>query len=307
MKAVWEEQSSGPEVTPSSIADAFFREEYALNAAIAGSPKPQISMWDGIVMGGGAGVSVHGAYRLATEKVMFAMPETNIGLFPDVGGSFFLSRLPGELGTYLGLTGERMYAADLLYCGLATHFAPSAMLPEVKQSLSACASVADVETVLSHLNTSADAAGTAAGSALEARHAQIDEAFRYDTIEAILDHLAARPTDEFATATLKTLQKMSPTSMKLTLRLLREARAEKEEEPLTSCLNREYRVVSRCVTPPRKDFFEGIRAALVDKDRNPKWEPGAAAAVDSSAIEEYFKTLGERELAMPRLPGFSAP
>ena len=112
----------------SSLPDAFFREEYVLNHAIATSSTPQVSVWDGIVMGGGAGLSVHGRFRVASEKALFAMPETGIGLFPDVGGSFFLSRLPGELGTYVGLTGDRLKAAELLYCGLATHYAPSSAL-----------------------------------------------------------------------------------------------------------------------------------------------------------------------------------
>lgn len=304
VKGVW--QAARPEgQDDENLADAFFREEYALNAAIGGSPKPQVSVWDGIVMGGGAGLSVHGKYRLASEKAMFAMPETNIGLFPDVGGSHFLSRMPGALGAYIGLTGERLHAADLLYCGLATHYVPSSALPELRPSLTTCTSADDVEAVVTRLGANPP---PTEGAFLEARREQIDAAFGFETLEEIMSHLRSREAagDEFAKATLTTLTRMSPTSMKITLRLIREARAEVSDTPLSSCLAREFRVVQRCVAPP-SDFFEGIRAALVDKDRNPKWSPAAVHEVSAEAVDAFFAPLGERELALPRLPGFSAP
>ena len=131
-----------------NIADAFFREEYTLNAALAASDKPQVSVWDGICMGGGAGLSVHGKFRVATEKALFAMPETNIGLFPDVGASHFLSSLPGGLGPYLALTGCRLGPADLLYSGLATHYVPSSTLPSLAAALEGCGSSDDVSAAL---------------------------------------------------------------------------------------------------------------------------------------------------------------
>lgn len=159
VKSVWDAARPGAAKTGLNsepyLPDAFFREEYALNAAIAGCPKPQVSIWDGFVMGGGAGVSVHGAYRVATERAAFAMPETNIGIFPDVGGSYFLSKLPGELGTYIGLTGTRLSAADLLYCGLASHHVPSAALPELVDALSGCKGPADVANHLARLGEGA--------------------------------------------------------------------------------------------------------------------------------------------------------
>ena len=229
VKGVWQEAQTDAET--SSI---FFREEYALNAAIAGCPKPQVSVWDGIVMGGGVGLSVHGAYRVATERTMFAMPETNIGLFPDVGGSHFLAAMPGELGTYIGLTGHRLGAADLLYSGLATHYIPSAAVTELPAALGACASAADVEAALTELGGPDAPSSSVGGGVLEQQRSLIDEAFAHDTIEAILAHLvsiqgdATRHADavDFATATLGTLGRMSPTSMKITLRLVREARAD---------------------------------------------------------------------------------
>lgn len=294
----------------SQLTDSFFREEYALNAAIAGCPKPQVSLWDGIVMGGGAGLSVHGSHRIATEKTMFAMPETNIGLFPDVGGSFFLSQLPGAIGPYIGLTGARLNGADLLYCGLATHHVASEALPELTDALGSCNSAADVDALLSRLSSPPPGE-----SSLEVHREQIDSAFALDSVEAIVAKLQAMASvnSQFASETLSTLSKMSPTSMKLTLRLVSEARASASAggAPLSECLRREYRVVQRCVTPGKTtgsdDFFEGIRAALVDKDRNPQWLPKSVDAVSDESIAAYFAPLGEKELSLPRLPGFGAP
>lgn len=311
VRAVWEAGRVGGGGTASDgevITDAFFREEYALNAAIAGSPKPQVSVWDGIVMGGGVGVSVHGAFRVATEKAMFAMPETNIGLFPDVGGSHFLSLLPGELGTYIGLTGQRLSAADLIYCGLATHHVPSQAMPELGPTLASCASADDVEAALARLGR--DAELQPGESHLARARAEIDAAFAYDTMEEVVAHLqriGEREPEGFGAKTLATLLKLSPTSLKITLRLLREARAGKDgPAPLTACLVREFRVVQRCVTPP-SDFFEGIRAALVDKDRNPQWSPSSLEQVSAQDVDAYFAPLGAQELTIGQLPGFSVP
>ena len=181
------------------MADSFFREEYVLNAAIAGSSSPQVAVWDGIVMGGGAGVSVHGAYRVATERAMFAMPETSIGLFPDVGGSHFLPRLPGQLGAYIGLTGARLNAADLLYSTLATHFVPSAKLAELEPALVVAAaaeeqtaaldgSAVDVEAVLRGLGEGAAGAEESL-SPLAAHRATIDDAFAFSSDRTAHDSL----------------------------------------------------------------------------------------------------------------------
>ena len=169
------------------LSDSFFREEYALNAAIAGSPKPQVSVWDGIVMGGGAGVSVHGAFRVTSERTMFAMPETNIGLFPDVGATHFLSRLPGEVGTYLALTGARLGAEDLLYCGLATHYVPSERLADLEAALQGCAGDAAVSDALTRLGGGSVVSGVAQKVApLLAQNRQaIDACFSGATVEEI--------------------------------------------------------------------------------------------------------------------------
>jgi enoyl-CoA hydratase/carnithine racemase len=297
VRAVYDAGLAGPTAGEVPLTDAFFREEYVMNAAIAGSPKPQVSVWDGFVMGGGVGVSVHGAYRVATERAAFAMPETGIGLFPDVGGSHFLSRLPGALGQYIGLTGARQKAADMVYCGLATHFVPSAALPELADSLATCTSAADVEACLARLGASG---AEESESTLAQNRAQIDEAFSAATLEEICARLE-RMDGDFAASTRAALGRMSPTSMKLTLRLLAQAKG----ETLSACLRREFRAVQRCVTPPA-DFFEGIRATLVDKDKSPKWSPARIADVSDAMVDEFVAPLdGTPELAVECFPGFA--
>ena len=184
---------------------------YQLNAAIAISPKPQVSIWDGFCMGGGAGISVHGKFRIATEKTVFAMPETNIGLFPDVGASHFLSSMPGGLGTYLSLTGARLGAADLLYTGLATHYIPSSSIPSLLSKLELCDGAAHVEEACAML------AEDAGAPPLAMVRPQIDHCFRHDSVENILTELRAMDSSEWAEGTLKTLEKMSPTSCKVTI------------------------------------------------------------------------------------------
>jgi enoyl-CoA hydratase/carnithine racemase len=237
--------------------------------------------------------------------------QTPHSLFPDVGGSHFLSRLPGEVGTYFGLTGQRLTPADMLYCGLATHFIPSEALPELRSALSTLPSPNDLEPTLTRLGGAA-AAAASEDSQLERFRSKIDETFRFDSLEEICASLEAAASkagesDDFASKTLATLRRMSPTSCKITLRLMREARKEAHanvEAPLTRVLEREFRVVQRCVTPP-SDFFEGIRAALVDKDRKPVWSPASFEEVSDAAVDEFFAELGNRELKVPQLPGFS--
>lgn len=284
------------------MSDAFFREEYALNAAIAGCPKPQVSVWDGIVMGGGAGVSVHGAFRVTSERTMFAMPETNIGLFPDVGATHFLSRLPGEVGTYLALTGARLGATDLLAVGLATHFVPSERIAALEAALQGCDSAAAVDAALVDLSdgAAADSYAQMVAPQIAARRHVIDMCFRGSCIESILVALDADGS-EWAAETVATLRKMSPTSLKVALRLLREAR----DASLQQCLQAEFRACQQFMEPA-SDFFEGIRAALVDKDRNPKWCPTTIADVSDASVALYFGSLGDRELQLPTPPGFAS-
>lgn len=300
VRAVWDAARSRfprEEAQRGELDDAFFREEYSLNAAIAGSPKPQVSVWDGFVMGGGAGVSVHGTFRVATERALFAMPETNIGLFPDVGASHFLSRLPGELGTYLGLTGARIQAADLLYTTLATHFLPSASLPELEPALATCATADDIAAALARLGGGATPPDAAAPPLLGAR-AEIDHCFAPSSVPEILARLDASNTP-FAGQTAEALRRMSPDSLALTLMLIRGAKA----LTLGAALRVEFRACQRCMRPS-SDFFEGVRAALVDKDRSPEWRAASVAELPDSVAEGHLEHLGERELVLETLPGF---
>lgn len=263
----------------------FFREEYTLNRNIYRFPKPYVSLLDGITMGGGKGLSAHGSHRVVTERVTFAMPETNIGLFPDVGGSYFLPRLPGEIGVYLSLTGARIGAADCMDIGFGTHFVPSASIPALLADLAA-ADLPSQEAVDAVLARHGAAAGNP--SLPEIREA-IDRCFVYDRVEDILASLA-REQSAWAEDTRATLRRMSPTSLKVTLRQLREgARLDFE-----AAMIMEYRIVQRCMEG--HDFFEGIRAQLIDKDRKPRWSPSSVEEVDDSAIAAYFESLGERDL-----------
>ena len=294
---LWEAARAAPPTTRDCVPDAFFREEYALNAAIAGCPVPQVAVWDGICMGGGVGVSIHGAYRVATERALFAMPETAIGFFPDVGGTHFLSALGGGLGPYIGLTGARLGAADLMYTGMATHFVPSAELPAMHTALEGARSEGFVRAALDAA-CQPDAAGE---SKLAANRAAIDRCFdveKMGTVEAIEAALDAEGT-EWAGKTLKALRGASPTSLKLTLHMLREARG----EPLSACLAAEFRATQRAMVAP-SDFFEGIRAALVDKDKSPRWDPATLAEVSDGAVAEFGAGLGERELDRKPWAGF---
>jgi len=271
-----------------ALADAFFREEYQLNAVIAASQKPQVSIWDGFCMGGGAGISVHGAFRIATEKTVFAMPETNIGMFPDVGASFFLSTLPGSLGPCLALTGARLGPADVLYTGLATHYIPSSSIPELIRKLEAC------DNAAAAVRDACDSLAADPGTPpLAAVRPTIDRCFGHDSVEEILAALRGMPESDWAHETLVGLHKMSPTACKVTLRLLREAKG----LSLDACLRAEFRACQRFMLQP-SDFFEGIRAALVDKDKSPRWDPPTIADVTDEHVDEFFVPLGERELQL---------
>ncbi|HEY8334242.1 MAG TPA: enoyl-CoA hydratase/isomerase family protein [Tardiphaga sp.] len=268
----------------------FWREEYILNARIAAFPKPYVAFMDGIVMGGGVGLSAHGAHRIVTDRTKMGMPEVGVGFFPDVGGTWLLSRAPGELGTYYGLTGTTMTGADAVYARLADVLVASERWPELRGALTqapANAGAAEVRAIIGRFAV-ADAVAPIAE-----RQSWIDAVFGHDSVEEIVMALA-HETSDFAQATLQTMLEKSPTGLKLTLKLLREARA---SSSLQECLIREYRAALEIFV--NHDFPEGIRAAVIDKDRNPQWQPARLELVTPDIIARYFMPRGADELTFP--------
>lgn len=265
-----------------------FRTEYTLNRRIKRWPKAYIALLDGVAMGGGVGVSVHGSHRVASERMIMAMPETRIGLFPDIGASHFLSRLPGALGKYLGLTGARMTAADALSLGLATHFVTSDRLPELEAALVAADwSGTDPRAVASA--TIERFASDPGASPLAARRAVIDRCFAAESVAAILDALKVEGGD-WATRTLADLASCSPTSLKITFEALRRGAGLDFDQVMVM----EYRLSQACMAG--HDFYEGIRAVVIDKDNAPAWEPDRLEAVTPELVEAYFRSLGAEDL-----------
>ncbi|MBA4774709.1 enoyl-CoA hydratase/isomerase family protein [Agrobacterium salinitolerans] len=254
----------------------FWREEFPLNYRIARFAKPYIALMDGIVMGGGVGISAHGSHRIVTERTKLAMPETGIGYFPDVGGSWLLPRAPGECGTWLGMTGNAVTAADAIYAGFADYSVPSDRLDGLVQDLSKAADVDSIEAAIMAHAVEADE------GVLSINRDIIDATFHFDTVEEIFAALSAR-ADAFSRETLEVLQKRSPTSLKLTLKLLRLGR---ESASLIECLEREFAAGTEILR--QHDFYEGVRAALVDKDRNPLWQPARLDEVREEDIAPYF-------------------
>jgi enoyl-CoA hydratase len=250
--------------------DQFFHEEYALNLTIATYPKPYIALIDGICMGGGIGMSVHGPYRVATEHAGFGMPETIIGFFPDIGGTFLLPRLPGELGIYLGLTGLRVNGADAVHAGLATHFTPRARLADLSAALAR-----DGVAALAAYNE------TLPAFSLAAHRTAIDHCFSAATVSDIVARLEATGAD-WADAALKALRHVSPTALHFTLRALRHGR----DLTLKQALDAEFALTRTTMAYP--DFAEGVRAMVVDKDRKPAWRPATIQEVDPATIDALF-------------------
>jgi enoyl-CoA hydratase len=257
------------------VPEIFFRDEYRLNAYIARYPKPYIALMDGIVMGGGIGVSAHGSHRVVTERSRLAMPETGIGFVPDVGGTFLLARAPDELGTHAALTSFQMNADDAILCGLADICVPGDKLPDLATALLGCAAD-EIRACLENFQTPPPQ-----GILRDAR-AWIAACYANDTVESIVAALQ-RQTAPAAGQALQDIARKSPTSLKITLRALREAKREHRLEP---CLEQEYRLAMACMKNP--DFREGVRAALVDKDRNPVWSPANLEDVTPDAIEKIF-------------------
>lgn len=260
-------------------AETFWREEFLLNHAISRYPKPYVVLMDGITMGGGVGLSAHGSHRVVTERTRLAMPETGIGYFPDVGATWLLPRAPGEAGTWMGLTGLTIGAADVIHAGFADHCVASSELPTLVDAVAALSTSATAEDVHALIKTMASDAG---GSRLAANRDVIDRAFAGDTVEGILQALAGE-AGEFATEAAGIIASRSPTSLKLTLRLLRAGRTSAD---LAECLNRELGACKGILY--NHDFYEGVRAAVIDKDRNPKWSPASLSEVTADAIDRFF-------------------
>lgn len=266
----------------------FWRDEYRLNARIARFPKPYVALMDGIVMGGGVGVSAHGSLRVVTERSRVAMPETGIGFVPDVGGTHLLAAAPGDLGTHLALTGRSVGAADALLCGLADHYIPTRRLEALTESLTASRNADDVA------RTVRDFAEEPPAGELAAQRDWIDACYAADSVEEIVRRLhdSAAPAAADAAAELSG---RSPLALKVTLAAVRRAAC---LGSLEAVLDQEFRVSSRVRSEP--DFVEGIRARIIDKDGSPRWKPATLAEVDDSVVAHFFASLGpgEQELGL---------
>lgn len=261
-----------------SAAQAFFRAEYRLNARIKNYPKPYVAFMDGVTMGGGVGISVHGSHRVATERTLFAMPETGIGLFPDVGGGWFLPRLGPPLGMWLALTGERLKGGDACAAGVATHFAESAVVDVVKNSV--CDGGLDMLEAMDW-----DESGS-----FEKHRDVIDRCFWKPSVEETVAALESEP-GEWAQKQLATLKTKSPRTLKVAHRQLALGLQMKSFE---DNMRMEFRIGSRQVHS--HDFQEGVRAVIIDKDNAPKWDPPTLAGVTERVLDEVFAPLGEGEL-----------
>jgi enoyl-CoA hydratase len=274
-------------------ARAFFAEEYRMNAMIKAFPKPYLAIMDGVTMGGGVGLSVHGTDRVATERTVFAMPETGIGLFPDVGGGWFLPRLRGELGTWLALTGARLKGGDVVAAGIATHFIPSELIPNLKvQLVNADLSAGAAEllgVVLRSMSRPVPDAEFAA------HMEEINTCFAGDRAEDIRDRLLASGSD-WARAQGDVLMQKSPETVIVALRQLRLGRV---CASFSENMAMEYRIGWRKVQS--HDFIEGVRAVVIDKDHRPNWSPSSLEAVRDADIEMFFQSLGEDELVLPAI------
>lgn len=282
IRALWESSK-----VKGDLGKILWRDEYILNARIKKFPKPYVAFMDGIVMGGGVGLSAHASHRVVTEKTKLAMPEVGLGFFPDVGGTFLLSRSPGEIGTYFGLTGQTMNGPDAIHAKFADAVVSTSRLPALREALTRLqpgVSAADVTKLIAGFST-----GETTGP-VAAAQAKVDALFAYDRMEDIVDALK-RDGSDFAQTTLKTLNEKSPRGMVVALKLLRLAR---KTATLEECLVREYRAALEVFASD--DFREGVRAAVIDKDRNPKWSPPRIEDVTPEMVAPYFAGIGADEL-----------
>jgi enoyl-CoA hydratase len=287
IRRLWEARRDGDE----TFVRTFFATEYRLNRLIKVFAKPYVAIMDGVTMGGGVGISVHGSHRVATERTLFAMPETGIGMLADVGGTYFLPRLPGRLGLYMVLTGARLTAADCLYAGLATHYVPTARRDDLVQALSEAESdtrtAEEMQTAVTCiLDMFHEEPGTAP---LERQREQIDRCFAGQSVEDILDNLLADGSDWAVRQHASILEK-SPMALKVAFRQMQIG----AQLPFDRCMQTEYRVSPRMAG--MADFGEGVRAVIVDKDNRPRWAPASLAEVDGDAVDRLFGPLDDGDL-----------
>ncbi|KAM3855260.1 3-hydroxyisobutyryl-CoA hydrolase, mitochondrial isoform 2-T4 [Vipera latastei] len=287
IKAITEAGKRGDKLT-----EYFFREEYTLNNAIGTCKKPYVALIDGITMGGGVGLSVHGHFRVATERTLFAMPETAIGLFPDVGGGYFLPRLPGKLGCLLALTGFRLRGRDVHTAGIATHFVEAEKIAALEKDLTELISPtkANVADVLDsyHKECKLDQEKE---FILGEHMDKINSLFSANSVEEIVQNLK-KDGSPFALDQLRTITKMSPTSLKIAFRQLKEGASLNLQDVFTM----EYRLSQACMRG--HDFYEGVRAVLIDKDQSPKWKPAVLEEVTDEFLDSCFKSLGSNDLKL---------
>ena len=257
----------------------FWADEYRLNTRIKTYPKPYIALIDGIVMGGGVGLSLHGHYRVAGERYLFAMPEVSIGLFPDVGATYALPRLQGESGLWLAMTGARLKRAQALALGIATHAVETSQMDQLKEALIAGD---DIEASLKRFGA------TISPPDISDKLNEINHLFNARDLNHLVDNLQkAAPQSQFAADCLATIRKASPTSLAITFRQMRHGR----ELSFHDAMILEYRIVSRILDAT--DFYEGVRAVIIDKDQAPKWSPARIEEIRSETIDAYFKPLAQ--------------
>jgi enoyl-CoA hydratase/carnithine racemase len=277
------------ETGPSRVPESrdFFWHEYRMNYRIFNFPKPYISLLHGITMGGGLGVSVHGSHRIAAENLNLAMPETGIGFYPDIGGSYFLPRCLDMTGFYLGLTGERISITDAHYVGLIDAIVPKQRFNELVDAIVITEFSSDprasVTRIVNQFSTAMEP------SRLTAHRVEIDHCFSKASIEEIIRALRKEKIS-WAQETVSTLETKSPTSLKVTLRQLRKGAT----LDFADCMKMEFRLTNHFLL--HHDFYEGVRAAVIDKDRSPKWQPATLAEVGETDVDAYFATLPGGEL-----------
>ncbi|XP_042959172.1 3-hydroxyisobutyryl-CoA hydrolase-like protein 1, mitochondrial isoform X2 [Carya illinoinensis] len=271
----------------------FFRTLYTFIYFLGTYLKPNVALLNGVTMGGGAGVSIPGMFRVATDKTVFATPETLIGFHPDAGASFYLSRLPGHLGEYLALTGDKLNGSEMIACGLATHYAHTARLPLIEEQLGKLVTD-DPSVIETSLEKSSDLVSPDKKSVVK-RIEMLDRTFCHDTVEEIIDALeseAGKTNDAWCVSTLRRFKETSPLSLKVSLKSIREARF----QTLDQCLIREYRMSLQGISNQvSRDFCEGVRARMVEKDLAPKWDPPSLEQVSEDMVQHYFSRLNEFE------------